>query len=214
MFVDFLSRSPEENMAIDEAILRSTHEPILRFYNWATPCVSLGYFQSFQEISARFPNQILVRRWTGGGAVEHGSDLTFSLIVPRGHALAQLRPSESYLRIHQILIKAMQLPAAKLVCEPNALSGESCFESPVAGDILLDGKKICGGAQRRSRYGLLHQGSLLTHAINMMNLALHQRFAELLGWDAKPCAIPSHIVTMAKGIALKHYAQERWLKAR
>lgn len=211
MFSDFSRRPPAANMAMDEALLRTLSEPVLRFYDWDRPCVSLGYFQPLSEIEGRFPDRALVRRWTGGGAVVHGRDLTFSVIVPRGHALAQQRPADSYVSIHRAVIAALQLPGATLVCEIATTPGGCCFEKPVPGDIVLKGRKICGGAQRRSRHGLLHQGSI---SRNPGDPGFFQRLAECLGWNARPEPIPPQVEELARELAVTRYGRPEWLRGR
>jgi lipoate-protein ligase A len=78
------------NMAIDEALLRTAREPLLRIYRWARPAVSFGYFGKWADVHRAWPEREAVRRWTGGGIVPHGDDLTYSLIVPREHPFASL----------------------------------------------------------------------------------------------------------------------------
>src|SRR5277367_1833538 len=73
--------SPARNMAIDEALLREVREPVLRIYEWNVPAVSLGYFQP----AALAGDRPFIRRYTGGGLVDHARDVTYTLVVPRKH---------------------------------------------------------------------------------------------------------------------------------
>src|SRR5687767_6632729 len=84
------------NMAIDEALLRALRGPLLRIYQWSRPSVSFGYFERFEPVRALFPDHDLVRRWTGGGMVEHAGDFTYSLMVPSGNLGRELRTPDSY----------------------------------------------------------------------------------------------------------------------
>ena len=151
-----------EQMALDEVLLESIDKPLLRLYRWQAPCVTFGYFQKLAMVQALYPDQQLVRRWSGGGCVVHGSDMTFSLIIPASERASSMAPSLFYRRLHEALVTALQQHQmmARLAAVEDMLSGESCFAAPCPCDVMLEGKKIVGGAQRRSVGRLLHQGSL------------------------------------------------------
>jgi lipoyl(octanoyl) transferase len=162
----YLDRTPRDGpaqMALDEAILERAAWPVLRVYCWSEDAVSFGYSQSYREVVNMFPHRPLVRRWTGGGMVEHGADWTFSLMVPMDQPAARLRPAEAYERIHDAVMAVLAHGGARsrlAVCE-DRISGAACFVAPALHDVLgEDGKKLCGGAQRRTRHGFLHQGSI------------------------------------------------------
>src|SRR5271163_2205286 len=89
--------SPARNMAIDEALLREVHKPVLRIYEWSVPAVSLGYFQ----LAALAVDRPFVRRYTGGGLVDHARDVTYTIVLPRAHPWMELSAPESYGRIHR-----------------------------------------------------------------------------------------------------------------
>ncbi len=137
------------NMALDEVLLKKTRDgtPILRIYGWSNPCVSIGYFQSINDIDFEFclQNGIdVVRRITGGGAVFHESELTYSFTTKEF-------PSnilESYQSICQMIISGL----AKL--------GLRAKFSPL-NDITVNGKKVCGNAQTRKDETLLQHGTVL-----------------------------------------------------
>ncbi len=154
------------NMAVDEVLLGEVMgavEPVLRLYQWSAPSVSFGYFASHKEVRALHPACALVRRWTGGGVVEHGNDLTYSLVVPRGAAFFELAPLDGYRAIHAALGRVLDGLVAgvpSLATEGSAGAGSACFENPVRHDLLVGGSKVAGAAQRRTRGGLLHQGSI------------------------------------------------------
>ena len=173
--------SAAEQMALDEGLLLAAVRPILRVYRWACPAVSFGYFDPWQEVMARLtplkalttngltqnPTDTLdtpemVRRWTGGGIVHHGEDVTYALMVPRGCPFAKMPALESYAAVHQAIQGI--LAADGLVPELAPTASESisraCFENPARYDLIVAGHKVAGAAQRRSRHGLLHQGSL------------------------------------------------------
>jgi len=159
------------NMAVDEVLLIHAERPILRVYEWACPAVTFGYFERWETVSGNNPQQRweLVRRWTGGGVVEHGADWTYSVIVPRGHPFARLTAGESYRLLHECLVTALRRAEcnaenaeSRITLAPTAAEkgSNACFENPARHDVLADGRKIAGAAQRRSRFGLLHQGSV------------------------------------------------------
>jgi len=144
------------NMGIDEALLGSVSrfeaEPTLRFYTWSPACVTVGYFQSLEEEvdleACRRSGVDAVRRLTGGGAVFHDAELTYSIILPLSHELAPDDILESYRRI-----------CSGLVAGLDRLGVEASFEP--LNDISVGGKKISGNAQTRRGSCLLQHGTIL-----------------------------------------------------
>jgi lipoate-protein ligase A len=158
-------------MAVDDVLLESAAENrqcSLRFYDWSQPTLSLGYFQSHALGQAYCENAdcSLVRRPTGGGAILHDRELTYSLATPTAREVAG-DSSQLYLAVHGALVAALQDFGvhAELGCEPSERApGEQpflCFQRRARGDVLLDGWKVCGSAQRRRRNAILQHGSLL-----------------------------------------------------
>lgn len=159
-------RSGPENMAVDQWLMENVGDlPVLRIYDWAGDWVSLGYFQSLAEARGIFgQGPRYVRRWTGGGIVDHRSDLTYTLAIPRSHELAGKRGNESYCAIHREIARCLGEGgiACDLTSEDSRNDSAACFEKPVAWDLLgEDGRKLAGAGQRRSRWGVLHQGSVM-----------------------------------------------------
>ncbi len=156
------------NMALDEVLLQNPGDtPLLRFYRWAQPTVTFGYFEPSGAARRVAKGREIIRRLTGGGIVEHGDDVTFTLIIPRGVPFARLRSVESYRQIHAALARALECGGVAVQAQedepsPPADSSQpnSCFERPVLHDLITSGTKVAGGAQRRTRFGLLHQGSI------------------------------------------------------
>lgn len=145
------------NMAIDRAVMVANKEhnlpPTVRFYSWDPPAISIGYFQSLREEvdleqCKRFGVDY-VRRITGGGAVFHESELTYSIVIPENHSQIPKNIIESYSRICGALIKGLQ-----------HLGIESSY-API-NDIIVDGKKISGNAQTRKIGTVLQHGTILT----------------------------------------------------
>ena len=163
LFPDETARGGPEQMALDEAMFEDAKRPVLRVYRWAEQAVSFGYSQSFAAVKKRYPSLPTVRRWTGGGIVEHGTDWTFSLIIPSGEPLAKARPEDAYRLIHSQVATALNELGypARLAELGDCAEGMACFSSPVLHDVIgPDRRKFCGGAQRRTRRGFLHQGSI------------------------------------------------------
>ena len=162
LWEDSSPRTPAGQMACDEALLQSCGMPVLRVYRWTAPAVTFGYAQrlvAVEPLARRLP---LMRRWSGGGMVFHCSDVTLALAIPVSEAAASGSSRDIYSAIHEGLLSAIQkyLPHARLVLPEECRCGPVCFQSPVAFDIIAGSSKICGGALRRSKAGVLYQGSL------------------------------------------------------
>ncbi len=149
-----------EQMALDEVMLRLATLPTLRFYRWKRKEVTFGYPQRWEDAKKFANGRPITRRSTGGGFVEHGADLTIALAVPAAHPFARLAPTETYRRIHEAMRAALGGETARLATAEDCACGPACFASPARHDVLRGGQKILGGAQRRSREGLLYQGSV------------------------------------------------------
>lgn len=153
------------NMAMDEALLEAMprlQQPVLRFYGWTEPAASFGYFQAFSEIERTTLLRPLVRRPTGGGLVPHDVDWTYSAAFPTNHEWYSVAATESYRRIHawiQAAFAEMKIPTELAPCCKKSVPGQ-CFIGYEKFDLLWQGKKIAGAAQRRSKQGLLIQGSV------------------------------------------------------
>lgn len=163
LWVDPVRRSGPEAMAVDEWLLATATMPVLRVYGWAGEWASIGYFGEIARASAAFPGVNLVRRWTGGGIVDHRADWTYTVVAPHGEPLAGWRGAESYRRLHEELAQTLAAEgiAVRSSAGDEATGAALCFENPVGHDLLgVAGAKIAGAGQRRSRQGLVHQGSV------------------------------------------------------
>ncbi len=158
------------NMAVDEVLLGWAGERrqcVVRLYQWDCPTLSLGYFQAFSD-RCRHPPSLtcaLVRRATGGGAILHDAELTYSIALPGGHPLGRERLS-LYRTVHEALIEVLadfELPGA--LCSGEETPGSErpflCFQRRAVGDVLCATAKIAGSAQRRLAGGVLQHGSVL-----------------------------------------------------
>jgi lipoate-protein ligase A len=198
------------NMAIDEVLLRGAAGPLLRVYRWAQQAVSFGYFGKYEEVERAWPGRELIRRWTGGGVVPHGADVTYTLVVPAAHPFARRPARESYRLIHEEIAARLRASGVAAVVAPAAQAkiSEACFENPAASDILANGRKIAGAAQRRASWGLLHQGSI--QAAAGFAAALAPAFAQVVPRRE----IRSAELTQAAEVAAEKYATAAWLRRR
>ncbi len=165
------ARSAAFNMAVDELLMKKGR-PTLRFYRWQRPAVTVGYFEDVSKTALRFARQgenvEVVRRITGGGAVRHGEDLTFSLVlcVPSPFFASDVK--SSYLKINEAVrmglrgeYPSMDYADCKTVPSQTSRQRERvCFDAPSCYDLLLNGKKVLGGSQRRRHGVMLHQSTL------------------------------------------------------
>jgi len=162
------------NMAVDESILihigRGESLPTLRLYAWTPACLSLGYAQPFADVDVKRLKERgweVVRRATGGRAILHTDELTYSVIAPNDEPRVAGTVLESYNRLAQALLQAVknldvpvemneQVGHASSMTYPNPV----CFEVPSTYEITADGKKLIGSAQARTKEGVLQHGSL------------------------------------------------------
>ncbi len=158
---------PAWNMAVEEALLLDPHaRPTLRFYTWEPPTISLGYFQDAREVEPLPPRTGLVRRITGGLAIHHIMELTWGLVLPEERLPGPIE--DSYRALHEALIEAIHSLGARGVHireEENLLSDREgptpwCFEKSSHLDLVWEGRKLAGSAQRRTGGRLLHHGSV------------------------------------------------------
>ena len=161
-------------MAVDEAILehigRRESLPTLRLYAWEPACLSLGYAQPYADVDERglkTKGWEVVRRPTGGRAILHTDELTYSVIAPLSEPRVYGKVLESYRRLSTALLEALHMLGLDARAEKeHALPasqpsiGPVCFEVPSDYEITVDGKKLIGSAQARRKEGVLQHGSL------------------------------------------------------
>jgi lipoate-protein ligase A len=161
-------------MAVDEVLLDAVAAakapPTLRFYQWSPACLSLGYFQSFEVVDVagcRALGVDIVRRPTGGRAILHDRELTYSLALPSGLLGDESGVLPSYQRISAGLQRGLadlgvMTTVAPVSAAPTAAEhGPICFDRPSAHEILLRGRKLVGSAQVRRAGALLQHGSIV-----------------------------------------------------
>jgi lipoate-protein ligase A len=261
VYYDAAAHSAAMNMAIDEALLDFATVPCVRFYRWHSPALSFGYFGRFSDVAAYAPARDLVRRWTGGGLVFHGEDLTYSIVIPAGDAVYGESSTVIYEKVHRALCDALNANGQRAVVtgrvDPgrvavamratvvpplrderrNSEKGDlpfqivgrrtgdrrslvsavtnrrynDCFANPVRADVLIDGRKVAGAAQRRTRHGLLQQGSI--QGIDVGN-TLAERFACALSGEHSERRVGQEILNRARELTLQKYRTHSWLRKR
>jgi len=220
------------NMGLDEAILHSALEsqeptPTIRWYEWDQPTLSLGYFQSKDDIPSSLASLLTVRRVTGGGAILHDHELTYSIVFP-----AAAWPRESFIDLvqdmHAAVAKVLEglqwaSPAHRDQAEPFL-----CFERRHPKDLVLGNQKIVGSAQRKQGGAILQHGSILLSksdptpqlqgyvelAVPIEKRQIIEGVNSLLGtawdWTFHPGEITSREASLAKSLAEEKYGNVAW----
>lgn len=248
------------NMAVDEALLHAAAREqrwALRFYSWREPTLSLGYFQSWADRKLHPPSMACecVRRNSGGGAILHDQELTYSLAVPAGERLA-LSAETLYRTVHASLVELLSaelhVTAQQFASrtEPATISGLHhsggtdraptrseepflCFQRRASGDVVVEGSKIAGSAQRRWHGAVLQHGSILlgrsayapelpgleqfgTASLDWRRLA--RTWQSKLSKDLQVRLVEEELSDadrqLAEQIALDRYGQEHWTRKR
>lgn len=218
---------PATNMAIDEELLSfadSVKTPVLRFYSWDRPSMSIGYIQSYTNVAK--DGYYLVRRPTGGGVVFHDIDMTYTIAIPSTHKIGKLNREESYYIFHDLIIKALNdigldTELVTLAKDYKERSTMQCFTSPVKFDVALKGEnssKVAGAAQRRTKKGILHQGSIVIPDINERKDSLIRSivsiFSKDLGIVFSEFIPEKSFLGKAYLLAVSKYETDNWNKMR
>ncbi len=162
------------NMAVDEAILEAhiagQAPPTVRLYRWQPACLSIGYFQraakEVDEEGCRRLGVDWVRRPTGGRAILHDVELTYSVVAGEGEAAVEGGVLESYRKISAGLVAGLRLLGAPAEMAPEmargaGLGSAACFDAPSAYEVTIHGRKVIGSAQVRRGGALLQHGAIL-----------------------------------------------------
>src|SRR5450755_1444903 len=161
VYHDGTPRSAAMNMAIDEVLLESAKIPSLRFYRWDHAALSFGYFGRYADVAPHQSERDLVRRWTGGGVVLHGEDLTYSLVIPAHDSSFANSSMSIYAAVHEEIRRALVASGkraelatvarlSRVVDTGTAVSDPPeagynaghCFANPVRADVLVNGQKV------------------------------------------------------------------------
>jgi lipoate-protein ligase A len=197
------------NMALDEALLRTAAKrgrPLVRVYSWEKPAITFGYFQKF-PMNLTIGHEV-VRRPTGGGVVYHLKDTTYTVIVPPAHAFSIMATMDAYWLLHKAVAASFEARPDLHVAELHSPQGQyECFQKPVRGDVVADGRKLAGGAQRRMKSGMLHQGSI---DAKLSAEQLKRGFRETLEIDFENYEITDAERTVAEKLVVEKYAADTW----
>lgn len=192
----------ETNMAIDKKLLEDMQNfprAIFHTYQWKRPSITYGYFskpEKWLNLAAVEELDIdIARRITGGGITLHMYDIAFSVLVPCTHPAYSISPLNNYAFVNQALIKAISICVGDvkpvlLHTDKNAnieACGCFCMSRPTKYDVIINGRKVGGAAQRRTEAGFLHHGSI---AIEMPNRGLLKKI--LLDCDTVAQAMQLH----------------------
>lgn len=206
------------NMAVDEALLRRVNLPVLRIYRWAEPAaLSIGYFEKAADVPEGRP---FVRRYTGGGLVDHRVDLTYTLALPKDHPLTTAGTGPSYEAVHRAVNEALLREGfeARLTPVNAAIEHHACFEKAVRFDVVgTRGQKLAGAAQRRTREGCLHQGSILPPGPfdrKSLTEALVEALSPLMGGSVHTSSLQDEESILAADLERSRYGTTSWNHSR
>jgi lipoate-protein ligase A len=175
-FIRFITQGPLHaffNMALDEAISEAARKkispPTLRLYQWDRPSMSIGYFQKVSDINSdycRKKDYPVVRRLTGGRAILHNSELTYSFSSSTDSHIFRGTLLENYSVISNALVTGLKSAGIDAISsferkKSNSHRNPACFKAVSYGEITVDGKKLIGSAQRRYSDGFMQHGSIL-----------------------------------------------------
>ena len=230
----FAFRGAAENMAVDEALLRLAAVPTVRFYGWRPGALSIGYAQDPPQ-GWKGP---LIRRQTGGGAIWHEREVTYSVSGHEDGLAAKNDIRGLYTRAHTGIVAALaEFGIEARIREEGKPRGKdapfSCFEKPAAGDVVVEGRKIAGSAQRRLRKRLLMHGSVMlahdprngrggTGILDVLDQevdaedlaeALARGFAQGFGVPLAPGSLGEEEEALAERLTLK-YESDAWTHRR
>ena len=198
-------------MAIDEVLLRTTRFALMRFYRWREPSASFGYFDRFDEAEQFAAGRPLVRRWTGGGIVPHGDDLTYSIIIPATEAAYRISSPELYRLIHESIAAVLRSNGVEsdLVSTSAPRVSAACFANPVTADLVEGERKIAGAAHRKTRHGLLHQGSIQWSDLGK---AFCADLASCFSHHVSRQQLDDAVLREAEKLAAEKYETAAWLR--
>ena len=227
-----------DQMAADDVLLHAAAErgvASLRFYAWSEPTLSLGYFQPARDRHA-FASLPWVRRATGGAALVHHHEVTYALALPAGRDWHD--PHESWLcRLHHTIrdtLKPLGVTLRAVVCgQERTLGDVLCFLKQTPADLLCDGAKVVGSAQRKQKGSLLQHGGILlgrsefapelaglaelagvSLTAEQVAAAVAERFAADTGWPLEPGDWTDGEQTLRAEIARDKYRSPAWNEKR
>lgn len=236
-------RSGSMNMSVDQVLLdQAAGEQVatLRFYRWLPATLSLGYFQDIdsRQTHAASVDCACVRRASGGGAIMHDHELTYSIALPSSSPWAK-RNQDLFSLVHQVIIDCLQemgvdgcrvFTQAEKDAMPDLPKPFLCFQRRSPGDVVLDGEKVIGSAQRRQKEALLQHGSILMQrssfapelpgicdlrpdadcSVSLLATKLPSRLGQTLELDICPQSLSKKTLESAELIRAKKFDSDSW----
>lgn len=214
---------PQDIMQKDAELLAGLENkpgPLLHLYEWDGDCLTYGYFtdpSKYLYLQSINRHQIqMARRPTGGGIIFHLTDFAFSVLVPACYPHFSLNTLDNYAYVNRKVIQVINR-ISPLTLEPELLAQKPmcqelychafCMAKPTQYDIIVQGKKVGGAAQRRTKYGYLHQGSiaLALPSLQLLKDVLKEEAIILEAMQANTYTLssspdPSHLATLRKAI--------------
>ena len=212
------ARLAAENMAVDEVLLQSVgswNQPVLRFYSWSEPAATFGYFQKYKDVERMTTLRPLVRRPTGGGLVPHEADWTYSLAFPPSADWYDLKAVESYRAVHAWIKEAFARLGLASELAPQRAPGQmgECFVGAEQFDVVWQNRKIAGAAQRRTKAGLLIQGSIQPPA-GIARADWEQEFMNAAGLGCQILGVDQLSEDRVRELAATKYSQDGYNQRR
>ncbi len=225
--------SPFREMALDHALFeiaiqQNSATPILRFYQFESESITVGFSQRNPSLVERVSALQLpwVRRLTGGGMVRHQNDIIFSAIFPAGIHKDFATSRSTYQAIHLCIAQAFTEFQIKTMfqsgCQKQDFIPEHmiCFEKPICDDLIYQNQKIVGGAQRRTRGFVLHQGSIQLNrfsqnydnqiTISHLEKAVIRAFQEYFYWESELRTLTSQEISLSRALEMDQYRNPVW----
>lgn len=211
-------------MAIDEAISEAVRKklspPTLRLYQWAKPSITIGYFQKASDINLEYckkKSYPIIRRLTGGMAILHDSELTYSFSSRNDTKPFRNSLIENYLSVSKALASALTLiniDAQITLIKNRRERNPFCFKISSYGEITVNGKKIIGSAQKRYKNGFLQQGSIMVDfdavSIKELRKALKKAFEKTFNIKFISNGPTEFELNLAEQLKNEKYSAEKW----
>ncbi len=213
-----IARDCKVNIALDEIFFtKQPFIPIIRFYRWTKPAYTIGYFQHIAELK-NINNYDVIRRLTGGLAVLHNKDLSYSFIVSDEQWDYIYNQEETYRIIHSKMeesLKDIGIICDNEISENTTPNNFSCVNTFYKDDIFLKGKKLIGSCQRRRGKRILVEGSIhlemTDEQIDIFTNSFFSKISEFLKGKIKKISLDEKYKNEADILAENKYNNENWI---
>ena len=213
-----IPRKAYTNIAIDEMFfVQENFEPVIRFFTWQQPAWTIGYFQKYSDVENK-NNYPVVRRLTGGLAVLHEKDLSYSVIIDERWPYLYDQ-EKTYEVIHNEIKNSLK--SIGIICDNITKGGSeyknfSCVKTFYKDDLFLDGKKLVGSCQRRRGKKILVEGSIHTclnyEQINIFANIYINNISKFLGCSTQTRPLTDEELFKAEQLVLQKYNTDKWKK--